>query len=387
MTMNDKKMKKTLLLICLPALLLSQSCHKQGQGSAGPSVQVGNLMAGESGSIVITRAQFESAGMVLGEPVPMVFSNEITANGYLVSSISGSAKISPMVPGRVSKIFHRAGESIRKGDALFSLEGTEIIMLQQEYAEAFNQLHLVTADYERIKALSEEGIVAGKEFLKSESDFRSMQAKVEGLKLRLKMLHIDTDLPEQGHIVPSIIVPSPIGGVITWMDLVIGQSLEPQVTVIEVVDTEDLRLNFRVFEQDLDEIRVGQQVLFSIPDHPETEYKATVSHVGRSIDPETRNVQCLARIDPWIKGTFVNNLYVQARVVVQQREAMAIPEEALLTVDGKHHVLILSSEEGDRMIFEKIPVNTGITLKGFTEVLDEGLSGILLQGVYNIGSE
>ncbi len=69
------------------------------------------------------------------------------------------------------------GEYIKKGQLLFTLESNEIILLQQEYAEAFNQLNSLKASYERQKALSEEQITSQKDFINAESDYRSLVSK------------------------------------------------------------------------------------------------------------------------------------------------------------------------------------------------------------------
>jgi len=82
----------------------------------------------------------------------------------------------------------------------------------------------------------------------------------------------------------------------------------------------------------------------------------------------------------------VNNLFVETSIVTCQREAMAIPESALIREPDRDFVWIRVNEEGDQMTFRKIPVQTGVTLGGHTEILEEGLSEILLEGAYNLWS-
>ena len=77
-------------------------------------------------------------------------------------------------------------------------------------------------------------------------------------------------------------------------------------------------------------------------------------------------------------------MYVEAAIITSEREALAIPEEALIREPDRDYVLSLVREENGRMVFRKLPVQTGVTGQGFTEILDEDLSDVLLKGTYNL---
>ncbi len=251
----------------------------------------------------------------------------------------------------------------------------------------FNSWFFLQSDYERLKSLSEEKIVARKDFQKTESEYLTMQARAEGLKARLRMININPASVEEGIILPVLSVRSPIAGVVTRQELVLGQFVEPQETVMEVVDTRKLQLNIRVFEKDLAGLAVGQTVKFWIPGQEDQVFEATLSHIGKSIDMETKTVPCIARIPAADRGAFVNNLFVETRIITCQREAMAIPERALIRDPDRDFVWLRVDEKEDELTFRKIPVQTGATISGYTEILDEDLSEILLEGAYNMLSE
>lgn len=378
-------MKHFLHILLVPLLISLSSCQR-GTGDGSAVSETGGE-AVQSGEIVLTQDQFNEAGMKVGDPSVVMFSNEVAANGIVSSSIGGSAKISTLVSGRVRQINHAEGESVRKGEMLFSLESYDLIMLQQEYAEVHHQVKLLAADYERQKALYEEKIMSQKDFLKTDSDYKSILAKAEGLGARLRMIHIDPAEVAAGSIVPYLNIQSPISGTLTHLDLVLGQFIDPQTTVMEVVDTRKLQLSLRVFEPDLEEVIPGQMVHFNTPDQPERVFEAILSHVGKSIDPETKTVHCIARLAPAIAEKLVNNLFVTSRIITCERETLAIPENALIREPDRDFVWILLEEKGEQLIFRKIPVHTGPTRDGYTEVLDEDLSSVLLVGAYNLRSE
>lgn len=380
-------MKYSLLIIAIPLLFCFNSCHPgAGEENNSASGKESDL-ADEAGEIVITREQFESMNMEIGDPAPMMFSTSVSANGYIEASPTGSAKISTLISGRVRQILCSSGDYVKGGQTLFSLESHEIILLQQTYAEAFQRLKLLKADYERLQLLWDEKIGAKKDFLKAESEYKSVQAEVEGLKARLNMIHIDPAVIEKGHIVPYLEVKTPISGTITRQDLVLGQHVIPLETSMEVVNGNMLRLRLELFETSIADLQVGQEVTFFTPDQPEREFIATLSHIGKSVSSETRTLECFAEPGQEDKKLFVNNMYVETTIVTCERKAMAIPEMALIREPDRDFILVLIGEAGDEMTFRKVPVQTGVTRQGHTEVLDTSLSSILLAGTYNLWTE
>ena len=388
-------MKRSLTVIISGiAIMISlsvPSCQNNNDPSGKESGEAGSITEGLSSEkpeeIIITREQFESSGMKLGDPLPMMFRKIVSANGYIVSSPAGHAKISTMIPGRVKQINFTAGDFVNKGQLLFTIESNEIILLQQEYAETFNQLKALKAQYERQKALSEKQITAQKDFIDAESNYMSLVSKTEGLKKRLEMIHIEPTEVEKGIIKPVAPVYSPMNGYITKQNLVVGEFIEPQATVMELIDPDQMRLNIHVFEKDLKEMVTGQQVLYYDPDDQAQKYEASLSHIGKSIDQETRTVLCIAQLKPSDRKIFVNNLYVQTEIITCQREAPAVPNQALIKEDDWHFVLQLADEKNGDLIFHKIPVHPGVTMPEHTEILDKGLTDILVQGGYNLVTE
>lgn len=373
-----------LLAMVMMVFVLLPSCHNSRKESENSSTDVSGSDANEFTEIIITREQFESSGLKVGEPVTRRFEEVINANGYVVASPSGWVKISTLIPGRVKKINFSVGDYIKKGQVLFTLESSEIISLQQEYGEAFHQLKSLQSNYERQKALVEEQITAEKDFIHAESEYKSLFVKTEGLKARLRMIYIDPVQVEKGTIVPLVSIYSPIQGFIANQELVVGQFLEPQETVMELINPDQLQINIHVFEKDLKNMVIGQTVRYSNPDDMERIFKATLSHIGKSIDPDSKTVLCIAQIKAPDRNVLVNRLFVETEIITCEREAPAIPSQALIREEDHYYALQLADEKGDNLIFRKILVNVGVVLQEYTEVLDEGLKDILIEGAYNV---
>lgn len=377
--MKIRKRHNLSVLLVLSGFIL-YSCHGNGTRIEGEEMESEAV----SDTIRITTEQFLSSGMEIGTPVLRDFRQIVMANGYIKASPEGMAQVSALIPGRVRQINHSTGDPVQKGDKLFTLEGSEIILLQQEYAEAINELTALKSDYDRQKVLADQQITSRKDLINTESSYLTLLARTDGLKARLRMINIEPASVEQGRITPLAVITSPIKGLVSKMELVTGQYIEPGEMVMEIIDPESFRLNLHLFEKGIRDLASGQKVIFYDPDDKTRTFDATLSHIGRSIDPETKTILCLARLSPADRDNFVNNLYVQAEIITCERQAPAIPTDALIREDDRYYALRGGPVDDDSYLFHRIPIEVGVITEAYIEVLDTALNNILLKGAYNL---
>jgi cobalt-zinc-cadmium efflux system membrane fusion protein len=113
-------------------------------------------------------------------------------------------------------------------------------------------------------------------------------------------------------------------------------------------------------------------------------FEARLTHLGKTIDPDTRTVLCVASLNSEDRGYFVNKLFVEASIVTCERESFGIPDQAVIREEGKFYILLYAEERKDTLVFHKTLVQPGVIQQGYAEILDPGLKGILLKGVYNL---
>ena len=200
------------------------------------------------------------------------------------------------------------------------------------------------------------------------------------------MIDIDPIQIEKGAILPVASIHSPMNGVVTKIDLVSGQFIEPQESVLEMIDPEKLQLQIHVFEKDMKDLVVGQNVLFYDPGNVGQAFEATLSHLGKSIDPESKTIQCIAKVKSLRQNAFVHNMYVKTEIITCHKEVLAIPVKALIIEEDRYFVLTLIGEKEDKFIFRKIPVHVGAVQKEYAQILDEGVKDLLIEGGYNLFS-
>jgi cobalt-zinc-cadmium efflux system membrane fusion protein len=334
--------------------------------------------------IRISQKQFEAGKMQLGDIQKMVFDNTIHCHGNIISKPGGSAKISTFVSGLIKKIYCIPGQKIESGQSIFEITGNELIEFQKDFAETASLLVRVKSEYDRLKSLFSENVGTEKELIFAESEYKATQAKYSALKIKMQLLGLNSDKVEQGNFYESYVIKSPISGYISQINVSLGQYADQQTTITEVIDVTQFCIRIAVFEKDIPPLRVKQKVRIRLLGDP-SEYLATLSSIGKNVDSETRTILCTAEIDDLKQANFVNNAYVEARIITSQDTVNAIPEEALLKSGSNSYYLALEKVENDEYYLNKVKVETGRTTGGFIEILREPeLRKILISGAYNI---
>lgn len=326
--------------------------------------------------------------MVIGTISSQTFEDEVRCNGYITAAANGMAQVSTPFAGIVESVNCSMGGFVKKGQTLCMISGNDLMALQQEFTETSARLRRLKSDYERSKSLYDEKIGAEKDFIATESEYRATKSKYLSLKLRLELLRLNIAKIEAGDLYASFSLISPINGYITKQNLVLGQFIEQQKLLVEIVDISKLQIQLSVFEKDIAKLKTGQIVNFSAPGENSFRNKATLVSIGRAVDPVTKTVTCIAAIKNRQQTNLINQSYIEAIIAVNSSEAKALPTESLIKSGKDYYVLLIEKSDNEAYYLRKQKVNIGRNAKGFAEITGgNDLPKVLLKGVYNLSSE
>jgi len=370
-----------LLFAFITLIFIASGCGKSSKTAEEAKPETDKL-------IKITVNQFKADSMAVGTISTHTFEDEVRCNGYIKAAANGMAQVSTPVAGIVESINCTMGGSVRKGQMLCMITGSELMTMQQEFSETSARLTRLKSDYERSKALYDEKIGAAKDFIATESEYKAMKAKYLSLKLRLELLRLNVSKIEAGELYSSFSVISPINGYITKQNLVLGQFIEQQKLLVEIVDVNQLQLQLSVFEKDIAKLKPGQTVNFNSSGENSSAGKATLVSIGKAVDSDTKTITCIAAIQKAPGGNLVNQSYIEASIAVNSSEARALPNEALIKSGKDYYVLIVENSDNEAYYLRRQKVNIGRISKGFTEITDDtDLTKVLVKGVYNLTSQ
>lgn len=379
----------SLSIYCGLCLLILTSCST-GSGSAGsePAIQAEE----ETNPYTLTITQFSTSDMELGKLEMKAFHDVVKATGMFDVPPQNRASVSTYFGGTVKNIKLLPGEKVRRGQTLFLLENPEYVQMQQDYLEAKGQLVALRANYERQKNLVEDNITSQKNYLQAESDYNVTEVKFQSLDKKLSLLGINPSTLTVENIQTSIPIKSPINGYITEISVSRGTYLNPSQPAMTIVDTDHLHIELNIFEKDLPKVKEGQTIVFKLQNNHEKEYNATVYLVNPSVDPESRKVGLHGHLSEDETSSFFSpGMYVEADILTTSNTKPALPQSALVEVEGSYFVLVLISRDQQNLTFEKQEVIPGTMLEDYVQVLNAGDFGedaqFLTKGSFNLITE
>ena len=355
--------KRTYILIIAQAMFLYHCGEKK-------NIETSTAIPENSDEgITVTEEQFKTGGMALGSLEEKAFPVTIQTNGSIDVPPENRAVVSATMGGYIKQTPLLIGDSVKKGQMLVIIENPEFVTLQQDYMEVKQQLTYLQSEYDRQKTLQEENITSQKSFLKAESDFKTANARYNGLKKQLSMLNISPTQVEKGKISTTTTIFAPIGGSITKMNVTKGTYVSPASPILEIIDNDHIHLELSVFEKDIMKIKKGQPILFKIPEASDETFQAEVYLIGTSID-ENRTIKVHGHLHEERQNNFLTGMFVEAEIVTESSKGKALPTTALVEQNDKLYVLRAIENNEKQQIFEQVEVQTKNTYNGFAEILN-----------------
>lgn len=308
----------------------------------------------DDGYIRISEVQFQESNMELGHIEEHNFSSEIRTNGRIDVPPDNKVVISAVMGGYIKHTPLLAGDAVKKGDFLVSLENPEYIQIQQDYLETFSSLSYLRDDYERQRQLLDEQVSSRKKFLKAESDYLTAEARLKGLAEKLRMLGIDPIRVQKGNILSQSSILSPIDGTVTRVLVSRGAYVNDYSPIMEIVNNEHVHLELAVLERDIGKVSAGQSIEFSIPEVADSIFVGSVKLVGAVVDPSTRTVLVHGHMDEDVQKKFLAGMFVDASILTAEEVHPSLPESALVEREGSFIGLRLVERKEDELVFEQV---------------------------------
>jgi cobalt-zinc-cadmium efflux system membrane fusion protein len=346
----------------------------------------------EEGVYELSAKQFESSGMELGQMEIKTFHEVVKANGIIDVPPEYRASVSSYFSGTVKDIRLITGEEVQKGQLLFTLENPDFVQMQQDFLEAKGQLSYLKSDYDRQKNLAEDSVSSQKKFLKAESDYTVTKVKMESIAKKLALMNIDPNSLTMENIQTTIRVNAPIGGFVTRVGISRGSFLSPSESAVDIVNTEHLHLELNVFEKDLPKIKVGQTIQFRIQEDRSREYEAEVHLVNKTVDPVHRTIGIHGHLmDEETAARLSPGMYIESEIYAASVSKAALPEEALVEIDGKYYALVVQGNSNEDYSLEQTEISAGESNDGFVEILNpqdfNENTQFLVKGAFNLITE
>jgi cobalt-zinc-cadmium efflux system membrane fusion protein len=283
--------------------------------------------------------------------------------------------------GRILKAFASVGETVTKDKTLFTIDSPDLLQAESTLIATAGVLELTTKALERQKNLFKQSAGAQKDYEQSISDQQAAEGAHRAARGAVKVFgksdaEIDK-IVEEHKIDSTLVVPSPIAGLITARNAAPGLFVQPgnPPPVFIVADTSTMWMIANVPEKDAPALQVGQEVRAAVASLPGKAFQGKIVTIGANVDPATRRVLVRSEIaNP--NGELKAGMFVNFTITAgPPRQALALPQEGVVREgDGTMTAWVTA----DRRKFVKRVVKTGATHGGFVEILDGLKAGELV---------
>jgi len=348
----------------------------------------------EPNTVVLNAAQYNASGVILGRVEKKSISGVLKVNGTIDVPPENLISITTQMGGIVKSTPLLQGSNVNKGQVIAVLQNQEYVQLQQDYLENKSQLELADAEYKRQQELAKQQINSQKVLQQAKSQYQTMLSRESALRQRLMLININSATLTAANIRSTINIYSPINGYVTKVNVNSGKFVSPNDVMFEIVNSANLHVELKVFQKDVDLIKKGQKVRFSLQNEAE-ERVATVTLVGREINEDkTVTVHCMANTQ---SSNLIPGAYLNALIETGTEEVNALPESAIADFAGKKYIFIQTGQqEGEKKElnyhFQLLEITVGSADAGYVEVklpasFNVAASKVVTKGAYDLISK
>lgn len=367
--MNAKDIIKAFTGIVLSCLLLS--CSSRGDEKTESDSPLSESV------VKLSDPQFKNAGIKTGTAETRPVSSMLRLNGRVDVPPQNMISVSIPLGGYLKSTRMLPGTHVNKGQVIAVMEDPQYIQLQQDYLVTMNRMSYAGKEMQRQKELNAGKAGSDKALQLAETEFSSLRISVGALAEKLRLIGIDPEKLSEKTISRQITVRSPINGFISKVNGNIGSYVNPSDVLFELVNPEDIHLNLTVYEKDLDKLSIGQTAMAFTNNDPSKKYKTEIILISRDLSAD-RSAEIHCHFDEYDKS-LLPGMYMNANIVLNNRETLALPENSVVSFEGKQYVFI----EKDHLTFEMTEVKTGERENGFISIeTDLAEQKIVTNGAY-----
>jgi membrane fusion protein, heavy metal efflux system len=312
------------------------------------------------------------------------FRTQRSAIGQIGYNEDASTSVLTPFSGRVIRLIARLGDQVKKGDPLLEIDSPEQLVPQNDFIaalaakrKAVSQHNLAAIAEKRVRDLHEGKAAPAKELQAAEAqlasavhDLRSADSAFEAARVRLRILgrtDAEIDNLEQNAMLTRVTtIPAPIAGTVVARKVGPGQYVksDSNEALYTIADLSTMWLKAQIFEQDIAQVRIGQEIEARVSAIPNRVFKARINAINSASDLTTRRVVVRSEIEN-PDGVLKSEMFGTFKISIDEAAGSpAVPTDAVIREGDTATVWI----EAEPLLFKRRPVEIGMQQDGLTQI-------------------
>jgi membrane fusion protein, multidrug efflux system len=265
------------------------------------------------------------------------FDHYVQTQGRVESE--NNVTVGAKMPGVITQVYVQEGAAVSKGQVLAQVDNA---VLLNNIESMKSQLELATSVYNRQKNLWDQKIGTEVQYLQAKTNKESLEQQLNSLYEQNEMTRIK----------------SPIAGTVDEVTARVGENAAPGFPAFRVVNASDLKVKAEVSEAYVTQIKKGNKVIVTIPELKK-DISATVSFVGRTIDPLSRtfDVEVTLPSHPDLRPNMTATIKL---IFNTEKAAMVIPVNVIQNINDEKVVYVAESDGNNTVAKRKVITVDGV---------------------------
>lgn len=255
----------------------------------------------------------------------------------------------PEITGRIETIAFKEGNLVKKDTTLVQFDAS---MYRAQVNEAKARVKLSEAEYQRVNKLFKNGSISETQRDSALAQMQINEAQLEQAKVTLNKMTLR----------------APFTGIVGLRQFSPGDYVMAGADMLEIVDIDSMKLDFRIPEIYLPQVAQGQTLSISLSAFPGETFDGKVIAISPQISEQGRNILVRA-ILPNTDKKLRPGLFAKVQLLAKEQELVVIPEEALIP-QGMGYLVYLYKDEK----VTPAPIQLGQRMKGTIAItgIEEG---------------
>ena len=295
-----------------------------------PQLRAASSGAGKAATAAPSAANGANNGVAV-ETTKVVLASlpqSITAVGSLRSD--ESIIVRPEVAGRISTIGFGEGQRVTKGSLLVRLDPA---INEAEVEQARANLKLAKSKFDRAVDLAKSNFISGQARDEAENNLRVAEAALQLAQAKREKMDIR----------------APFSGIIGLRQVSMGDYVKEGSDLVNLESIDPLKVDFRVPELYMKQVKVGQTLQVSLDALPGKTYQGTVFAINPLVDAAGRSIVIRAQVKN-ADTSLRPGMFARVRLITEQRQdSLVVPEQALVPQGSEQYVFRIVDGKAQRV--------------------------------------
>lgn len=324
---------------------------------------------------------------------------ETVGNKTLINTAMVSGKISsetevaviPKVPGKVETVNVKVGDTVHKGEVLFTVEQTDLNtayqLAQAHYQNSKEQWQAAKTSLERTKAIAAEkiadlqktydntkalydaGAASKAQLDQAELGLKELKSTYEGQIEQLSIQASDSSLnlvevqlTQARDALNNATVTAPVDGVVSQVNVQVGNMATSAQAGVSLTDTSSVYTTISVAENLVNRLRQADVVKVSVPAVSDKSFEGRIENISPAADGQS-HLYPVKVVLANSEGLIKPGMFVKVELTTDKKpDVMAVKSEAVLLKNDKNIVYII---QDDKAVAKEVAtgLDTGVDIE------------------------